>query len=315
VQVDTDKIKAFLQTDRAMLMGCIGIALIVWLFMKMAQPHNTELPLEINYTIPDDKIFAAPLPKTITPKISGTGWALFSRYLRAQRPEINLMLENTPNQIISASQLETAIQSRLPSPLTAKLRTFQSITVQLDDKARKRIPIVLQQNIRLASQYQFIVPPHPVPDSITIYGPKSVIEKIEVWQTERIDMESVKESSESTVELLPHPNTEVSFEPISIICDIDVEQFTEKTLEIPIQIINAPDTLLLTIHPSKIKITCRVGLSNYDKVDATQFQAVADFMKVDVNNSNYAPVKLTQVPDFVNNTDAQPQNVEFIISR
>ncbi len=315
MQVDTDKIKAFLQTDRAMLMGCIGIALIVWLFMKMSQPHETEVSLEVSYTLPDDKIFAMPPPTTITPKISGTGWALFGRYIRAQRPEIPITLENTPNQTISASRLETAIQGRLPGPLTAALRGYQSITVRLDDKAGKRIPIILQENIQLASQYQFIVPPRPVPDSITIYGPKSIIEIVDVWRTEMIEIEEVKENKTPTVSLLPHSNTEVSFEPTEVICKIDVEQFTQKSLEVPIQIINAPDTLLLTIHPSKTKITCRVGLSNYDKVDATQFKAVADFTKVDVNNSNYAPVKLTQVPDFVNNTNAQPQNVEFIISQ
>lgn len=298
-----------------MLMGCISIALIVWLFMKMSQSHETEIPLDISYTLPDDKIFATAPPTTITPQISGTGWALFSRYLRSQRPKINLTLENIPNQTISASRLETAIQSRLANPLTAKLRSYQSVTVFLDDKAGKRIPIVLQEKIRLAPQYQFIIPPRPAPDSVTIYGPKSVIEKIDIWQTERIEKEGIKESEAPAVPLLTHSNTEVSFDPAEVLCKIDVEQFTQKTLEVPIQIINAPDTLLLTIHPSKTKITCRVGLSNYDKVDATQFKAVADFTKVDVNNSNYAPVKLTQVPDFVNNTNTQPQNVEFIISR
>lgn len=312
---NTEKIKAFLQTDRAMLMGCIGIAFIVWLFMKMSQPHETQVPLDITYTLPGDKIFETPPPATITPKISGTGWALFSRYLRAQRPKINLKLDNTAIQTISASRLETAIQSRLSSPLTASLRSYQSIDIRLDDKAGKKIPVILQQNISLASQYQFVVPPRPVPDSITVFGPKTVIETIDVWRTEVLKKEDIKESEASEVSLLTHSNTEVSFEPAQVICEIDVEQFTQKTLEVPIQIINAPDTLLLTIHPSKTKITCRVGMNNYDKVNTAQFKAVADFTKVDVNNSNYAPVKLTQVPDFVNNTNTQPQNVEFIISQ
>ncbi len=298
-----------------MLMGCIGIAFVVWLFMKMSQPHQTYLPLEISYTLPDDKIFAIPPPATITPKISGTGWALFGRYLRAQRPKILITLENISNPSISASELETAIQKRLPNLLTAELRTYQSITVQLDDKAGKRIPLALQKKIELAPQYQFVIPPSPVPDSITIYGPKSLIEKVDLWQTEVIEIKNLKENQNPRVSLLSHPNTAVSFDLSEVVCRIEVEQFTEKTLEVPIQIINAPDTLLLTIHPSKTKITCRVGLSSYDKVNATQFKAVADFTKVDINNSNYAPVKLSEVPDFVNNTNTQPQHVEFIISR
>jgi len=316
VQVDIDKIKAFLQTDRAILMGCIGIALIVWLFMKMSQTHETEIPLIVNFTAPDDKIFATRPDSIIKPKISGTGWALFRRYITAQRPVINVDdLSSLPTQTVSASELETLIQRQLPTQLRAGLRSYQFVNIQLDDKAQKRIPLVIRRKIRPAPQYQFVVPPRLEPDSVTIYGPKTLIDTTKSWTTELLEISDIKEDIKPRVTLNPHPNSEVSFDTTQIVCDIKVEQFTEKTLEVDIQIINAPDTLLLTIHPSKIKITCRVGLSNYDKVDKTQFAAVADFRKVNVNNSNYAPVKITRVPDFVKNTDVQPKDVEFIISR
>lgn len=315
MQVDIDKIKAFLQTDRAMLMGCISIAFVVWLFMKMSQTHQTEIPIEVTYNLPEDKIFATPPPASITPRISGTGWALFTRYITAQRPNITLDLDNTPSQTISAPRLETLIQQDLPAPLSAGLRAYQSIAVQLDNKASKRIPLTLRQSIRLSTEYQFIVPPRLVPDSITMYGPKSIIDTTKSWETALLKIEDVKENTNHPVTLLPHPNTEVSFESIEVMCRIDVERFTEKTLEIPTTIINAPDTLLLTIHPSKIKVTCRVGHSNYDKVNQGQFAAVADFTKVDINNSNYAPVKLIRQPDFVKITGVSPEDVEFIISR
>ncbi len=315
MQVDTDNIKAFLQTDRAMLLGCIGIAFVVWLFMKMSQTHQTEIPVEVAYNLPEDKIFATPPLASITPQISGTGWALFTRYITAQRPNITLDLDNTPAQTISAPRLETLIQQDLSAPLKAGLRAYQSITVQLDDKAGKRIPLVLHQDIRLATEYQFVVPPRLIPDSIMIYGPKSIIDTTKSWATTLLKIEDVKENISPSVALQAHPNTEVSFDSTEIVCRIDVELFTEKILEIPTIIINAPDTLLLTIHPSKIKVTCRVGYSTYDKVNPTQFTAVADFTKVDINNSNYAPVKLTRQPDFVKITSIVPEQVEFIISR
>lgn len=298
-----------------MLLGCIGIAFVVWLFMKMSQTHQTEIPVEVAYNLPEDKIFAAPPLATITPQISGTGWALFTRYITAQRPNITLDLDNTLTQTISAPRLETLIQQDLPAPLHTKLRAYQSITVELDDKARKRIPLRLQQNIRTATEYQFVVPPRLIPDSVMMYGPKGIIDTTKNWSTALLSIEDVKENISPSVALLSHPNTEVSFAPLEVVCRIDVEQFTEKTLDVPTAIINAPDTLLLTIHPSKIEVTCRVGHSNYDKVNATQFAAVADFRKVDINNSNYAPVKLTRQPDFVKITSITPEDVEFIISR
>lgn len=315
VQVDIDKIKVFLQTDRAMLMGCIGIAFVVWFFMKMSQTHATEIPIEIAYKLPEDKIFATPPPTSTTPKINGTGWALLSRYIRAQRPDITLDIDNKPNQTIGASRLETLIQRQLPAQLNAGLYAYQSISVQLDDKAGKLIPLILKQGIRTSAEYQLVVPPRLVPDSIMIYGPKGVIDTTKNWTTEYLKIEDVKENMTPIIKLKPHSNTEVTFESVEVICRIDVERFTEKTLEIPTRIINAPDSLLLTIHPSRVKVICRVGHSNYDKVEESQFEAVADFTKVDINNSNYAPVKLTRQPGFVKITGLLPKDVEFIISR
>jgi len=96
--------------------------------------------ISVTFTAPDDKIFATRPDSIIRPKISGTGWALFSRYIAAQRPVISVDgLSSTPTQTVTAPELETLIQQQLPSPLKATLRPYQFINVQLDDKAQKRI--------------------------------------------------------------------------------------------------------------------------------------------------------------------------------
>lgn len=308
-----DRIRAFLKTDRAILMGCIGIALIVWIFMKMAQSHTTDVTVGVTYQLPGNKIFAETPPSSIKPEIKGTGWALFARYMRNLTPDISLSLADRPSQTISPAQLAAHVRQQLPYQVEVRPPS-QSINVRLDDKAGKRVPLLLSKTPKFAPQFQASAPPILSPDSITIYGPASLIASVEHWTLESLP-DDIKTDINQLVALRPHPNKQVSFSSTKITCTIPVEKFTEKTLSLPVAIINAHDSLLLTIYPAKINVTCRVGLSDYNTVTASEFKAIVDFTKVDVDNFNYAPVSLSKQSEQVSHVRLSPESVEFIISR
>ena len=52
-----DDIRTFFNSDRAILMSCIGIALVFWLLVKLSQSYKTTEDYEISYTLPEGKTF------------------------------------------------------------------------------------------------------------------------------------------------------------------------------------------------------------------------------------------------------------------
>jgi len=91
---------------------------------------------------------------------------------------------------------------------------------------------------------------------------------------------------------------------------LKVEQFTERSLFVPITIKNAPDSL--KTFPERAKLSCVVGLSKYNDIDKNSFQLVADLKGIPLNTEkNTIPVLVTKQPDFVRAVNFQPRSVEF----
>ncbi len=97
-------------------------------------------------------------------------------------------------------------------------------------------------------------------------------------------------------------------------CAIELEKYTEVQLNIPIEVLSLPDTLLMQTFPSRIKFTCNVGLSKYDWVNNNLFRAVVDYSTVDEQKKELV-VSIQNIPSFLINYDYYPKTVEFLISR
>jgi hypothetical protein len=110
--------------------------------------------------------------------------------------------------------------------------------------------------------------------------------------------------------LLPELKSEIS----EVTVQIAVEQYTEVKFEVPIFIINQPDSLLIKTFPSKVKVSCRVGLSQYNKLNNNSFRAVVDYSHRSGVLSKLKII-LDRVPETVLSVDYFPKEVEYIIER
>ena len=110
--------------------------------------------------------------------------------------------------------------------------------------------------------------------------------------------------------LLPDLQSEIS----EVTVQIAVEQYTEVKFEIPILIINQPDSLLIKIFPAKVKVSCRVGLSQYNKLNNSSFMAVVDYSHRSEVLSKLRVI-LDRIPETVLSVDHFPKEVEYIIER
>lgn len=119
--------------------------------------------------------------------------------------------------------------------------------------------------------------------------------------------EEVSKDIEVTLSLITHPNSNISLSTNKIKCTARVEQITEKRIEVPIEVLNAPDSLLLVILPKSIEVTCQVGLSDYDRVETTDFRAIVDFASIDLFKERSIRILLREQPQFVKQVHYAPK--------
>jgi YbbR domain-containing protein len=125
----------------------------------------------------------------------------------------------------------------------------------------------------------------------------------------------VSETVNTRVNLAPAKEGNVSVYPKSIQVTIPVDEFTEKTLLIPVKVINNNNNDDLKIFPQKVKVTFITSLNRYSEIGEDFFEATADIDLWRRHGYKELPVVISKIPEYCRIVRIEPQNVDFIIKK
>lgn len=297
---------------------CLIMAVIAWIFVTMSNNYTFPVKVALIYkNQPLRKAFYALQSDTVTAVIGGTGWQkLLANITSAPNRSVNVNLQQleTQNFIVLSSQLVLINQK---SDKNRQIISFNPDTVYFDFAARKvkRVPVSLNTNISYQRQYGRSGNVILKPEFVTISGPAAYVDAVSDWKTDSLTAKKVVANVNANLKLqLPKENN-VSVYPKTVDVTIPVDEFTEKTLDIPIKLINNSIYSKVTLLPKKVKVTFRVSLNNYPDVNTDFFEAVADLDSWQKNGMNILPVKLKQRPDYCSIVSVQPASVNFIVHK
>ena len=91
------------------------------------------------------------------------------------------------------------------------------------------------------------------------------------------------------------------------------EKFTEKSIQLPISIKHVPENITLRIFPSATTLSYQIGLSSYEKVDASSFSLYVDFREAKRNGKDKLKIKLNKRDSKAFNVKLKPESVDYII--
>lgn len=299
-----------IQEDRAILMVCIGIALVFWLLVKLSGQYYMEKKVNIAYSIPEEKTFSKMPPDDMTARISGSGWDLLFSYFST--PEITLYynLSEASSLNLTRGQLRSDLMRELSAKdLNVVELNYDQLDAPLEEKMKKKVPVKLNAAFNFAAQYRLQDTIQLIPDSVSLVGPKSLLEQQAYWETDSLLLDDLKGNLVKSIPLrkVP-PELEINQEVVEV--NIEVEQITEKSIFVPLTVKNAPDSL--KIFPSSIKLTFIVGLSDFNAVQPNDFQVEVDLKNANLKGEkNSTPIALTKFPATVGYVQYSPKSAEY----
>lgn len=293
-----------------MLILCMGIALLFWLLTKISKTYTTTLDMAIIYNTPTTKIFKSPPVDVITVDIRAKGWQLLSRYFNHLSPSITLKVaSNTTN--LNSRLLRQAIGESMPDEIEVLRFMPDNIAVALEPQETKKVPLIATVENSLFSQYQLSTPLHLLPDSVLVVGPRTELQKVKEWYTDSLALKTLLTSPKGSIALRKHQNSKVQFLPKRVDYSAKVEEMTERTLLVPVKLRNCRDSVQL--FPRTVQLVCRVGLSRYDDLYASNFEVVADFKNIDIRKAVSVPLTLLKAPNWVHLSGLQPSKADFLV--
>jgi YbbR domain-containing protein len=296
---------------------CLVLAVFAWLLTVMSKPHGYIIRQVVSFiNSPQKRAFRSLQSDTINVTINGSGWEmLFSKMSVENKPvTVDLAPLESKNFIVLSSQLNR---------INAKREANQQITGFIPDtlyfdfsnRREKRIPVHLVSDINYLHQFSQSGNVTIKPGYVIINGPASVIDNIKEWKTDTLQIDSVNEAVSTTVNLQPVSEGNISIYPKYVHVTVPVDEFTEKTLEVPVKVINNRNYGEIRIFPQKVKVTFTTALSRYAEIDEDFFEVTVDLEQWQKLGYKVLPVKVTKTPPFCKVVRLEPQNIDFIIKK
>jgi len=293
---------------------CLVIAALTWVFKTLSNPYNFTVRRALSYkNAPQKRAFHSLQSDTVDVTVKGTGWQmLFSKMNDDGKPIIaDLQSLDKENYIALSSQIKQM------NDAGNEIVGFNPDTLYFDflNRMVKRVPIRLLGNLKF--QRQFAQSNNTIlrPAFVTIVGPSSRIDNINEWDADSLLAGNVSETIRARVNLQAVSEGNMTIYPKTIDVIVPVDEFTEKTLQIPVKLINNRDYYNVKIFPQKVKVTFITALKKYAEIDENFFEAEADLDLWKLHGYNTLPVKLTRIPPYCKIISVQPPNIDFIIRK
>lgn len=298
------------------------ISVFIWLLNAMSKNYSSVIKYPLVYTdFPEDKVFVGEMPEHLDLLVNAHGYALL-RYKVFKKPvpisfKVSAFNLNSPGQgdfqaHILTRNLRGQISNQLPSEL--QLLGIEPDTLHFQFAGRVSRMVKIQPDFRFEIDKQFTIKDEVLisPDSILVTGPDVIVDTLSYVYTERKEMGLLTKGFSDKVRL--RKVADLEYERGKVNCTIELERFTEVQLSIPIEVLNLPEDIVLQTFPSRIKLSCKVGLSKYERMDGNLFRAVVDYAQID-DRTKVLNVSVQNIPYYLLSYEYYPKKVEYLKSR
>ncbi len=300
-----------MKINRAMLIS-FGIALFFWLLIKMSKSYQNLIKIDMEYQVSEDEILLEPLPDQLSVVVRGSGWKLLQYGTQRKGSKAKIDLSNVSGNTVSYSNLRTGLIKSIPSSVDIISVSPEQLYFSIDKKVSKEIPIDWRAKVSLSPTHKLLNEVDVTPNTVTITGPESLLRDISSWPTEEAIFE-LDESQSGTIDLLQVKSSTSSLSINEVDYRIEIEQVTEKTLEVPIQVIGTDEEIDLI--PESVQVSFTTGLSSFEAMKNGDFSVVADFTEVNLDSTQNVALRLEKSPDLVDQVRLKTSTAQFIITR
>ena len=243
-------------------------------------------------------------------KVKDKGSVLLNYSFGRSFAPIEMNMKNQAEKSGSLSIAKKAIENDIQKQLlaTTSLVGFepQHIEAPYSKRIKKDIPVVFNGTIQTNPGFHVSGSIPISPMNISVYA---------LNQAKTVFTEIKKGNKTITKTVQLQKVSEATYDPTSVTITIPIEEFTEKTLEIPVLCTDLPSHYTLRTFPSVAKVTCSIPLSRFKDLSEDAFEIKFSFKDLEQNVSGTLPIQLTKKPDWVTTTTLVPDKIEFILEQ
>ena len=310
------KLSALERRRLSAFITCLVFAAFAWLFTTLSNPYKYTVKQALSFrNAPQRRAFHSLQSDTVNAIVQGTGWQMLFSKMSDDRKlaTVDLQTLESKNFIVLSTQLKQINAKKDPD---REIIGFSPDTLFFDfsNRLTKKVPVQLITALKFQRQFAQSGVISIKPSYVIISGPVEVLAGIKSWKTDSLKATDLTESINTRINLKPVSVGNLNVLPKNVLVNIPVDEFTEKTMEIPVKLIHNRNFYDVKIFPQKIKVTFTTSLKDYPDMNDDDFEAVADLDQW-LQGYKVLTVKLTRQPSYSRIVKIIPQNVDFIVKK
>lgn len=284
----------------------------------MSESFVYDLVVKTDYIqVPDSLILLHQSENELKIKIRANGFQLLRYQLSPKRVQLDLsaLRQSRNRYYLTSGILRRQIGSQMTSGSTLVELETDTLYVTLEKLDAKWVPVLPDVTLDFTQNFMLDGSLKIEPERVRILGPKAEIDTIQSLNTVAVRLENIQEDilldlAIKATEYLP--NTKFSTRTVNVTGT--VFKFTETLIEVPVEVINLPEQVLIKTFPPAVSVLCRGRVDDLKNLDPQAFKVQADYTNPDVESGRLR-LELIEFPKRVNTAILQKHTVEFIVRR
>ena len=296
----------------------------MWLINALNRSYTRTVAIPVNFiNYPVGKRITNKLPAYIMADIKTTGAKLLMLLVKKSIAEITVDVSKVTN-INSASgsaSISTAISiGNLSKLLNVEVDLLKvkpdSIRFVFGKTFTKKIYIKPLVQINYAIPQGIFKRIKVTPQYIMVSSDSITLAKTDTLYTEKIVLNNLNQRVEQQVTIDVPEALEglVSLSDTKVTLQINLDEYAQKTISLPVQVLNAPPNTNVKVFPAFVKVTLAAPYTVFDSLNANTVKACVDY-KQTLAKAEKLTVSVTST--ILNNkiTQISPPKVEYIIRK
>lgn len=292
------------------------LALLFSVLTKLSKQYTQTFAFKIEKkSVPKTDVILQDSSQQINVTLSTYGFNLIKYYLKT--PQLSIDFSNLKRTKSAYIWTEKTDISNIASQFDRNVEILSikpdSILFGYDANVIKKVPVILNADIKFASGFDVIDQYTLVPDSIEIIGPKVVLDSINKIESELLQLNNINASIHTQLKLNTSKLQDlvtVSHEAVAV--KATIEKFTEGSVSVPVTIVNVPKGLEIKYFPKEIDVVFYTSLSGFNNISSNNFSIECDYNELEPLETTLKAA-IVQQPRQVKNVRLNTRQVEFII--
>ncbi len=298
------------------------LSVFIWILNALSKNYNTVIEYPLIYTdFPEDQVFVGELREHLDLQVESHGYALL-RYKVFKKPVpisfkvSGFTLHRREGKHSEAYILTRYLKDQISGQLPEELKLIEvepdTLFFRFAGRMTKRLPLKPGFSFSVDKQFTVMDGVQLDPDSVVVTGPDILLDTLSCVRVGHGDLGELSRNFSDKMRLQRHPDIEYARSKVH--CRIELERFTEVQLYVPIEVEHLPGDMNLQTFPSRVKVSCKLGLSKYDRMNEGVFRAVVDYRDIEAQ-TKVLEVRLLNAPAYLISYQYYPATVEFLQSR